>query len=62
MVGPFVFLDQFGPVILPAGKGMDVRPHPHIGLSTVTYLLQGAIVHRDSWASRSRSSPATSTG
>ena len=48
MVGPFVFLDQFGPVTLPAGKGMDVRPHPHIGLSTVTYLLTGAIVHRDS--------------
>ena len=48
MVGPFVFLDQFGPVTLPAGKGMDVRPHPHIGLSTVTYLLKGSIVHRDS--------------
>ncbi|WP_374379822.1 pirin family protein [Dongia sp.] len=48
MVGPFIFLDQFGPVTLPAGKGMDVRPHPHIGLSTVTYLLKGSIVHRDS--------------
>ena len=48
MVGPFVFLDQFGPVTLPAGKGMDVRPHPHIGLATVTYLLTGSIVHRDS--------------
>jgi redox-sensitive bicupin YhaK (pirin superfamily) len=48
MVGPFVFLDQFGPVTLAAGKGMDVRPHPHIGLSTVTYLLKGSIVHRDS--------------
>ena len=48
MVGPFVFLDQFGPVTLAAGKGMDVRPHPHIGLSTVTYLLDGSIVHRDS--------------
>ncbi|WP_374371464.1 pirin family protein [Dongia sp.] len=48
LVGPFVFLDQFGPVTLPAGKGMDVRPHPHIGLSTVTYLLKGSIVHRDS--------------
>lgn len=48
MVGPFVFLDQFGPVTLAAGKGMDVRPHPHIGLATVTYLLKGAIVHRDS--------------
>ncbi len=51
MVGPFVFLDQFGPVTLPAAKGMDVRPHPHIGLSTVTYLLQGSIVHRDSLGS-----------
>lgn len=51
MVGPFVFLDQFGPVTLPAGKGMDVRPHPHIGLSTVTYLLKGSIVHRDSLGS-----------
>jgi redox-sensitive bicupin YhaK (pirin superfamily) len=48
MVGPFVFLDQFGPVTLPAGKGMDVRPHPHIGLATVTYLLKGTILHRDS--------------
>src|SRR5690606_18100214 len=48
MVGPFVFLDHFGPVTLAAGKGMDVRPHPHIGLETVTYLLKGAIVHRDS--------------
>jgi redox-sensitive bicupin YhaK (pirin superfamily) len=48
LVGPFVFLDQFGPVTLPVGKGMDVRPHPHIGLSTVTYLLKGSIVHRDS--------------
>lgn len=51
MIGPFVFLDQFGPVTLPAGKGMDVRPHPHIGLSTVTYLLKGSIVHRDSLGS-----------
>jgi redox-sensitive bicupin YhaK (pirin superfamily) len=48
MVGPFVFLDQFGPVVLQAGSGMDVRPHPHIGLATVTYLLKGSIVHRDS--------------
>lgn len=47
MVGPYVFLDQFGPVTLPAGKGMDVRPHPHIGLATVTYLLKGSILHRD---------------
>lgn len=51
MIGPFVFLDQFGPVTFPAGKGMDVRPHPHIGLSTVTYLLKGSLVHRDSLGS-----------
>ncbi|MFC4278205.1 pirin family protein [Achromobacter aloeverae] len=46
-VGPFVFLDQMGPALLAAGHGIDVRPHPHIGLSTVTYLYEGAIVHRD---------------
>ena len=48
MVGPFVFFDQMGPVILRAGNGLDVRPHPHIGLATVTYLFQGEIFHRDS--------------
>ena len=48
MVGSFVFLDQMGPTVISAGKGMDVRPHPHIGLATVTYLYQGSIVHRDS--------------
>jgi hypothetical protein len=48
MVGPFIFLDEFGPVELPAGQGIDVRPHPHIGLSTVTYLFDGEIMHRDS--------------
>jgi redox-sensitive bicupin YhaK (pirin superfamily) len=48
MVGPFVFWDHFGPVTLPAGKGMDVRPHPHIGLATLTYLFAGEIMHRDS--------------
>ena len=47
-VGPFVFFDQMGPVALPPGKGMDVRPHPHIGLATVTYLFEGEILHRDS--------------
>ena len=46
-VGPFVFLDHMGPVNLPKGRGFDVPPHPHIGLSTVTYLLEGEIVHRD---------------
>ena len=48
MVGPFVFFDQMGPHTFHAGRGLDVRPHPHIGLSTVTYLLQGEIEHRDS--------------
>ncbi|MEQ7873716.1 pirin family protein [Sphingomonas sp. ASV193] len=48
MVGPFIFVDQFGPARLPAGHGMDVRPHPHINLATVTYLFEGAIGHRDS--------------
>ena len=47
-VGPFVFLDEMGPATLAPGAGMDVRPHPHIGLSTVTYLFDGEIVHRDS--------------
>ncbi|MCW2235794.1 pirin family protein [Azospirillum canadense] len=48
MVGPFVFLDQMGPAVLKAGHGIDVRPHPHIGLATVTYLFDGEILHRDS--------------
>ena len=48
MVGPFIFWDHFGPVTLPAGRGMDVRPHPHVGLATVTYLFEGEIMHRDS--------------
>jgi redox-sensitive bicupin YhaK (pirin superfamily) len=48
MVGPFVFLDQMGPHAFAPGRGIDVRPHPHIGLSTVTYLLSGEISHRDS--------------
>ncbi len=48
MVGPFVFFDQMGEVVFDAGKGLDVRPHPHIGLATLTYLLQGEIMHRDS--------------
>ncbi|WP_070885630.1 pirin family protein [Pseudomonas argentinensis] len=48
MVGPFVFLDSFGPVAFGAGEGMDTRPHPHIGLATISYLLQGEMLHRDS--------------
>jgi redox-sensitive bicupin YhaK (pirin superfamily) len=50
-VGPFVFFDQMGPVRLEPGHGLDVRPHPHIGLATVTYLLEGEILHRDSLGS-----------
>ena len=48
MVGPFIFFDHFGPMQFIAGHGMDVRPHPHIGLATVTYLFDGSIMHRDS--------------
>ena len=48
MVGPFIFFDQMGPAHLETGTGIDVRPHPHINLSTVTYLFAGAIDHRDS--------------
>ncbi|MEO6581586.1 MAG: pirin family protein [Sphingomicrobium sp.] len=52
MVGPFIFVDEFGPARLAPGQGMDVRPHPHINLATVTYLFDGAIEHRDSLGSR----------
>lgn len=51
MVGPFIFVDQFGPAHLPPGSAMDVRPHPHINLATVTWLFEGAIDHRDSLGS-----------
>jgi len=47
-VGPFLFFDEMGPARFPAGRGIDVRPHPHIGLSTITFLFDGEIVHRDS--------------
>ena len=47
-IGPFVFFDQMGPAVLAPGRGLDVRPHPHIGLATVTYLFEGEILHRDS--------------
>jgi len=47
MVGPFIFFDHFGPAVFPPGEGIQVRPHPHIGIATVTYLIEGAIVHRD---------------
>jgi redox-sensitive bicupin YhaK (pirin superfamily) len=48
MIGPFVFFDQMGPAVFRSGEGLDVRPHPHIGLATVTYLFEGEILHRDS--------------
>jgi redox-sensitive bicupin YhaK (pirin superfamily) len=48
MVGPFIFFDHFGPAEFRAGQGIDVRPHPHIGLATVTFLFEGEIMHRDS--------------
>ena len=47
-VGPFVFFDHMGPAVFPPGEGIQVRPHPHIGLATVTYLFEGEIMHRDS--------------
>jgi len=52
MVGPFIFFDHMGPANFPPRKGMDVRPHPHIGLATVTYLFEGEIFHRDSLGSQ----------
>lgn len=57
MVGPFIFFDHMGPARLPAGGGVDVRPHPHIGLATVTYLFEGALMHRDSLGTVQRIEP-----
>jgi redox-sensitive bicupin YhaK (pirin superfamily) len=57
MIGPFIFFDHFGPVDFAPGQGMDVRPHPHIGLATVTYLFEGSMVHRDSVDSMQRILP-----
>jgi redox-sensitive bicupin YhaK (pirin superfamily) len=51
LIGPFIFFDHMGPADFPAGAGIDVRPHPHIGLATVTYLFAGEIMHRDSLGS-----------
>ncbi len=48
MVGPFIFFDHLGPAVFPPGEGVDVRPHPHINLATVTYLFEGSLLHRDS--------------
>lgn len=56
-VGPWVFFDHFGPVEFEPGKGIDVRPHPHINLATVTYLFDGEILHRDSLGSEQTISP-----
>ncbi len=57
MVGPFVFFDQFGPLTLAPGQGLDVRPHPHIGLATLTWLFAGELLHRDSIGSVQRITP-----
>ncbi len=51
LIGPFIFFDHMGPAAFPPGRGIDVRPHPHIGLATLTYLFAGEIVHRDSLGS-----------
>ncbi len=56
-IGPFVFLDHMGPAVLTPGHGIDVRPHPHIGLATVTYLFDGHLIHRDSLGSVQRIMP-----
>ncbi|HZZ12419.1 MAG TPA: pirin family protein [Paraburkholderia sp.] len=57
LIGPFIFFDHMGPATLEAGVGLDVRPHPHIGLATVTYLFEGAIMHRDSLGSEQKIVP-----
>jgi redox-sensitive bicupin YhaK (pirin superfamily) len=57
MVGPFIFFDHFGPAVFRTGHGMDVRPHPHIGLATLTYLFEGEIIHRDSLGMRAAIRP-----
>jgi redox-sensitive bicupin YhaK (pirin superfamily) len=57
MVGPFIFFDHMGPAQLAAGSGVDVRAHPHIGLATVTYLFEGALMHRDSLGTEQRIEP-----
>src|SRR6266481_6526121 len=56
-IGPFVFFDYFGPVDFAPGKGIDVRPHPHIGLATVTYLFEGSQMHRDTLGSAQEIAP-----
>lgn len=56
-IGPFIFLDYFGPVKFAPGKGLDVRPHPHIGLATITYLFDGTLFHRDTLGSSQEITP-----
>jgi redox-sensitive bicupin YhaK (pirin superfamily) len=57
MIGPFIFFDHFGPIAFAPGAGADVRPHPHIGLATVTYLFDGEMLHRDSLGSVQKIEP-----
>ncbi len=57
MVGPFIFFDHMGPAVFPAGQGVDVRPHPHINLATLTYLFEGVLLHRDSLGSEQEIHP-----
>ena len=57
MIGPFIFFDHFGPIAFAPGAGADVRPHPHIGLATVTYLFEGDMIHRDSLGNVQRIEP-----
>lgn len=57
MIGPFIFFDHMGPAVFGQGDGIDVRPHPHIGLATVTYLFEGAMMHRDSLGSEQKIVP-----
>ena len=59
MVGPWIFFDHIGPATFPAGKGVDVRPHPHINLATVTYLFEGEIEHRDGLGTQQRIRPGS---
>src|ERR1700730_3469475 len=58
MIAPFIFFDKMGPVKFIAGQGIDVRPHPHIGLATVTYLFDGRVMHRDSEGNALEITPA----
>ena len=62
MIGPFIFFDQMGPAQFLAGHGLDVRPHPHIGLATVTYLFDGRVMHRDSEGNALEITPGAITG